>query len=348
MMTSNLEREIYQQPEVIRGLLNGQRHMAQQIAAAIRAFDPACVCIAARGTSDNAARYAQYLFATHANLLVALATPSVHTLYETAPNLKRALVIGISQSGQSEDIRRVLTDAREQGALTVSITNDPNSPLAKLAQFHLNIGAGPELAVAATKTYTGELAAVALLVSALIESAAFDEALATLPDAVSETLRLSEPIAGWVERYRYMEQFAVLGRGYNYCTAFEISLKVKELNALPGEGYSEADFRHGPIAVIQPGFPVVVVAPAGKTFNTQLDLLQKLYEKQAECLVITNEVEACRPYARKLLSIPASLPEWLTPIAAVVPGQLFAMHLASARGLSLDQPIGLTKVTNTY
>jgi glucosamine--fructose-6-phosphate aminotransferase (isomerizing) len=346
-MTSHLEREIHQQPDVIRALLAGQRAQARQIAAAIRAFDPAFVCIAARGTSDNAARYAQYLFATHARLLVALATPSVHTLYESAPNLSRALVIGISQSGQSGDIRRVLSDARAQGALTVSITNDAASPLASLAQFHLDIGAGPEKAVAATKTYTGQLTAVALLVSALIEQPDFDAALAALPEAAAETLALSELIPLWVERYRYMEQFAVLGRGYNYCTAFEISLKVKELNALPGEGYSEADFRHGPIAVIQPGFPVIVVAPAGKTFSTQLDLLQKLHAKQAECLVITNETEACRPYARKLLSIPA-LPEWLTPVAAVIPGQLFAMNLAAARGLSLDQPVGLTKVTNTY
>ncbi|MFZ4814170.1 MAG: SIS domain-containing protein, partial [Phototrophicaceae bacterium] len=307
---------------------------------------PTFVCIAARGTSDNAARYAQYLFGTHLRWMTALAAPSVHTLYGAQPDLSRALVIGISQSGQSQDVRQVVSDARAQGALTLSITNNPASPLAQLAQFHIPLEAGAENAVAATKTYTTELAAVAMLTAALVDDDEFSAAVQKLPQAVQHTLEMSDGLPNWVERYRYMERYAVIGRGYNYCTAYEISLKIKELCSLTGEEYSEADFRHGPIAVIQPGYPIVLVAPQGATFGVMSDLLHKLYDKRAECLVISND-ESVKEYARHTMPIPSSLPESLSPIAAVIPGQLLAMYLADARGNSLDAPIGLTKVTNT-
>jgi glucosamine--fructose-6-phosphate aminotransferase (isomerizing) len=346
MNAMHLEREIAEQPQVTQRLLEAQWAETQRIAAAIRAFAPAFVCIAARGTSDNAARYAQYLFGTHVRLMVGLATPSVNTLYGSAPNLARALVIGISQSGQSADIRQVLADAHSQGALTLAITNDPSSPLAAGADHHLYLEAGTELSVAATKTYTAQLTAVAMLVAALAEDAAFEKALRRVPALLSETLERSHGIAGWIERYRYIERFAAIGRGYNYCTAFEIALKIKELNGLTGEGYSEADFRHGPIAILSPGFPVIVIAPQGRTLPTQLDLLEKLHEKRAECVVISNDAQA-RIHARQYVALPAVI-EPLSPILAVVPGQVMAMRLALTRDLPVDQPVGLTKVTNTY
>ena len=343
---SHLHDEIYEQPAVVERLLREQQGKAKEIGAAIRAFKPAFVWIAARGTSDNAARYAQYLWGVHARMAVGLATPSVHTLYGSTPDLSRALVIGISQSGQSEDVRRVLSDAKEQGALTVSITNDDTSPLAQVAAYHLPLGTGKELSVAATKTYTAELAAVAMIGAALIDQPEFWQALERLPGWMRATLDSAADTPVWAERYRYMERYAVLGRGYNYCTAFEISLKIKELCYIPGEEYSEADFRHGPIAVVQPGFPVILVAPTGDTFAKQYDLLQQLHKKGAECLVVTNSTE-CAGLARRVLPIPADVPEWLSPILAVIPGQVFAMSLAGARGLPIDQPIGLTKVTVT-
>lgn len=341
---SYLSSEIQEQLEVIERLLTSQEAAARQIAQAIRDFNPTFVWIAARGTSDNAARYAQYVFGTHARLAVGLATPSVHTLYGVQPDLSKALVIGISQSGQSEDVRQVITDARQQGALTVSITNDDASPLAQQAAYHLPLGAGKEKSVAATKTYTSELAALAMILTHLIQDESCQRELHKLPLYIEETLR--HPDWQWVERYRYIDQYAVLGRGYNYCTAYEISLKIKELCYIPGEEYSEADFRHGPIAVIQPGFPVILVAPDGKTFDKQLEILQQLHGKGAECLVISNN-PACQPYARYLMPIPAAIPEWLSPVVSVIPGQQFAMHLALAKGHNVDQPRGLTKVTNT-
>lgn len=342
---THIAREIAEQPAILSNLLSEGLSTAQQIAAAIRQFDPQFVLIAARGTSDNAGRYAQYLMGIHAGLPVALAAPSIHTLYDASPRLSRALVIGISQSGQSEDVRRVIADARLQGALTVSITNDADSPIATAAEFHLSLRAGEEVSVAATKSYTAQLAAIALLTTALVNKPELTEALATVPRLVAETLDLSTPIAGWIDRYRYMTNFASLGRSYNYCTAFEISLKIKELCYVPGVEYSEADFRHGPIALVQPGFPILMVAPAGRTLDTMTELLITLTDRKAECLVISNDPNALG-LAQKSMTLP-DMPEWITPICAVVPGQLFAMHLALAKGHTVDKPIGLSKVTVT-
>lgn len=340
----HIEQEIAEQPDVIRRLLSNSATV-REIAAAIRQFDPTFVVIAARGTSDNAGRYAQYLLGIHAGLPVALAAPSIHTIYEAAPRLARALVIGISQSGAAEDVRKVISDARAQGALTVSITNDSNSVLAQAAQYHLPLQAGEEISVAATKTYTAELTAIAQLVTEITDRRESRDDLAALPEYAAQTVALSEPIAQWAERYRYMERFATIGRGYNYCTAFEVSLKIKELCYIPGVEYSEADFRHGPIALMQPGFPVIVVAPQGKVLPILSDLLDKLKERRAELLIISNDEQALA-YAQKPMPI-ATMPEWLTPIPAVIPGQIFATYLAVAQQHTVDKPSGLTKVTIT-
>lgn len=343
---SHLEKEIYEQPQVIARFLAEEATNVEAIANAIREFDPAYVLIAARGTSDNAARYAQYLLGIEANLMVSLATPSVHTLYEANIKMDKALVIGISQSGHSEDIRLIVTDAREQGALTLGITNDPTSPLANEAQHHIDLRAGEEKSVAATKSYTAQLTAIALLTAYLTKN---EEKLATLqklPQMVRDTLESAKDVGQWVERYRYMERIALIGRGLNYSTAFEIALKIKELCYIVGEEYSEADFRHGPIAIISQGFPVMVIAPSGKTLPLMLDLLEKLNERGAECIVFSDNADACN-LATRSVSLPSNIPEWLSPICAVIPGQLFAYHLASTKGHKIDEPRGLSKVTIT-
>ena len=346
-----LEQEILEQPIVLQRLLDEEVQVVRQVAAAIRAFDPVFMHIAARGTSDNAARYAQYLLGIYGRLPVALATPSLHTLYQTPPNLARAVVVGISQSGQGADVRQVLEDANTQGALTVAITNDPSSPVAQVADHHVYLRASAERSVAATKTYTAELMVLAMLAAALEDDGAMWDALGWLPRHAEQTLTefISAPLTApqWVERYRYMEQFAVIGRGLNYCTAFEINLKVKELCYLTGDAYSEADFRHGPIAVIHPGFPVLAIAPQGKTLSVMLDLLEKLHERQAELLVVSN-VEEAFAHAQNVMRLPEDVPEWLSPLLAVMHGQVFAMRLALARGYEVDHPRGLSKVTITH
>lgn len=343
---SHLYNEILSQPDVLATFIDTQRTNIAIIANAIREFDPHFVVIAARGTSDNAARYAQYMLGTHAGLTVSLAAPSIHTLYSKQPAMKDALVIGISQSGRGADVLQVLEDAKAQGGLTVAITNFDDSPIALSANYHINLCAGEEKSVAATKTYTTELAAVALLTQHLIQNTENIQRLNQLPQNAQLTLDLASGMDAWVQRYCYTERIAVVGRGFNYATAFEISLKIKELCYIVGEQYSEADFRHGPIAIISQGFPVIAIAPSGATQPLMVDLIDKLNEKQADCIVFSDDLAICER-GQNSVQLPSDLPEWMTPICAVIPGQLFGYHLARAKNLNIDQPRGLKKVTIT-
>ena len=343
---SYLSDEIHEQPEVLLRLLDRQTETVARIATAIRAHDVRYAVIAARGTSDNAARYAQYLFGALNRLPVALATPSLFSIYCTPPQLRDALVMGISQSGQSPDIVAVLEEGQRQGALTLAVTNDPDSPLAAQADYVIPLHAGEERAVAATKTYTAQLTTLALLSCALGDDPDHLAALRCAPLAVERVLDREELIENAVERYRYMETCVVLGRGYNYATAFEIALKLRELNYLIAESYSSADFMHGPIAVVGSGFPALVVAPSGKMFDTMRDFTLELKSRGAELIIVSDRqdllAEAVTP-----LPLPEGVPEWLSPIVAIVPGQLFALHLTLTKGNDPDQPQGLRKVTLT-
>lgn len=340
-----LEDEIHEQAEVVSRLLNEQTAPVQQIAGAIRAFNPSFVCLAARGTSDNAALYAKYLFGSYLRLPMMLATPSLHTLYHMPPDLSRGVVIGISQSGRAEDVRQVLDDARQQGALTIAITNYPDSPMADTAQYHIAMLAGEEISIAATKTYTAQLTVIAMLTAALDTRYGLAADLAALSAHLQTTLAECVHIQAWSERYRYMTNFSVIGRGYNYCTALEISLKVKELCYLSTTAYSEADFRHGPIAMIQPGFPIMLVAPQGPTLAHMLDLAHALKNREAEVLVISND-DTMLAQGLRSVRLPV-MPEWLSPVAAVIPGQVFTLQQAVQRGYAVDRPRGLSKVTVT-
>ena len=346
MPTSLLRTEIYEQPAAMQSLLDCQTGAVQEMAERLRDhFDG--ILIAARGTSDNAARYAQYLFGAHNRLQVALATPSLFTLYQQPPQLKHLLVIGISQSGQSPDIVAVLAEARRQGRPTIAITNDPVSPLARAAADVILLCAGSERAVAATKTYTNSLAALALFSTALAKDPARLTELQRIPQLAQHTFDGLSSALEHVERYRYMNRCAVVGRGYNYATAFEIALKVKELTGVVAEPYSSADFRHGPVAIVHAGFPVLVVAPSGMAAGDMTELVTGLKKMEAELLVVSNQPELLE-LANLPLPIPAGAPEWLTPLLAVIPGQCFAMTLTGVKGYDLDNPKGLTKVTETF
>jgi len=344
-VNSILDLEINEQPAVILELLKQETDSVKKIAAAIKG-NFKYVVIAARGTSDNAARYAQYLLGAQNQIQVALATPSLFSIYKTPPDLSHALVIGISQSGQSPDIISVLSEARAQNRPTIAITNDVSSPLAKQANYIIPNHAQKERAVAATKTYTSSLAALAMLSCALENDADRWNELAKIPDAIHQTILDLKNVIQHTERYRYMEHCAVLGRGYNYSTAFEVALKVKELTRIVAEPYSSADFRHGPIATVTQGFPVILVAPGGSILPDMADLFDHLKNLQAEMLVISDN-EGLLKQAALPLKIPSTLPEWLTPLVAIIPGQLFALNLALARGMNPDAPAGLRKVTET-
>ncbi len=344
-MESILDSEIREQPEVLARLLADGRHA--EVAAAIRAADPRHILIAARGSSDNAARYAQYLFGIHCGLPVSLAAPSITTQYGKVLHYRDTVVIGISQSGRSPDVGQVLTDAASQGALTIAITNDGESPMATAAKYHLALNAGAERSVAATKTYTAQLTTLALLTAHLVDDSTMHDDLARLPQLIEKALDPAADIAKRAERFRFMNFCVMLGRGYNYATTFEIALKLKELSYVVAEPYSSADFRHGPKAMIETDFPVIAIAPNGAIFTDILALLTELKERGADLTVISEQAEALT-LAAVPIPLPLDMPEWLSPIVAVVPGQLLAMSVAAAKGLALDTPRNLTKVTVTH
>lgn len=338
--------EIHEQGTVIGRFLPTATPTIEKLAAAMHEQGVDHVVIAARGTSDNAARYAQYVLGAFNGLQVALATPSLFSLYDRPITFGNALVLGISQSGQSPDIVSVLAAAQAQGKLTAAITNNPNSPLAEQADHVIALGAGDEKAVAATKTYTTSLAAIALLSATLANDESRLAELQRIPAAITQTLTLNDTIATLAPRYRYMQHCVVIGRGFNYATAFEMALKMKELSYSIVEPYSSADFLHGPFAILNEGFPVFIIAPDGQLTDELETFVAQVGARSAETIVI-SDVAALLAAATIPLKLSASLPEWLSPFTSIVVGQLFAMHLAAVRGFDVDAPRAIRKVTKT-
>ena len=343
---SQVDREIDEQPAVLERLLRDGRDPIARAAEAIREYSPEWVCIAARGSSDNAARYAQYLLGARQRLGVALALPSLVTLYGAPPRVGRALVIGVSQSGQSPDVVSVLADAERQGALTLAVTNDTSSPLGRAARHALPLCAGTEHAVAATKTYTAELYLFAMLSAALGDDRTDTEDVAGLPDLVRDTLALNPKLDERLAPFDFGTHAVVLGRGYNYATAFELSLKLKELAYVLAEPYSTADFLHGPVALVDRGFPVILVVPSGTTPPNLPELFDLFAERGAHSIVLSDQPEL-RDRAELALELPPDVPEWLSPVTSAVAGQRLAVAIARTRGHDPDHPRGLAKVTLT-
>ena len=338
--------EIREQPEVAARLLDQAAPEVEAICQVVKAADPSHVVIAARGTSDHAAIYAQYALGVLAGLNVGLATPSVHSLYGASPDYGRALVVGISQSGASPDVVGVIRAARAQGALTLAITNTPGSDMATAAAHHLDLRAGPERAVAATKTYTATLVVLAMLTAGLAGDGARED-LSRLPEALAATLDQEGEARRIAADQAALDRCVVLGRGYHYATAREWALKLKELAYVLADPYSSADFIHGPLALIEAGFPTFAVAPRGAASNDMEAVIARLGEELRAHLLIVTDDPALRARGRWSLALPDGLPEWLMPIVSIVPGQLHAMHLTMAKGRDPEQPRSIRKVTLT-
>jgi glutamine---fructose-6-phosphate transaminase (isomerizing) len=342
-----LRDEILEQPAAVQRLLDSAPSAFAPISAAVRSHRPRFAVIAARGTSDNAGIYAQYLLAIRNGMIVALAAPSTITLYGARPEMADALVVGISQSGRSPDIVGVVDEARRQGALTVALTNDPNSPLAETADHVVDLRAGPERATAATKTYTTELVAAALLSAALDPPSTKETSdLAGLPDLMGVTLTDEPQARKLAEMHVARQRAVVLGRGYSYPSAREWALKLQEMALVAAMPYSAADFEHGPLALAESGLPVLSVAPSGTDLDAQLALLSRLKaDHGARLLVISDAAEARR--IDEGLALPDGVPPWLAPVVEILPAQLYAYHLTVARGLDPEHPRSISKVTET-
>ncbi|HVH51043.1 MAG TPA: SIS domain-containing protein [Gaiellaceae bacterium] len=341
-----LESELREQPAALARLLAQQSSNAEEAAAAFRREDVRYVLIASRGSSSNAARYAQYLLGRANRVPVMFATPSLYTIYEQPPSLDGAIVVGISQSGASPDVASVLAEARRQGRPTLALTNAPDSPLAKQADAILSLEAGEEHAVAATKTYMNSIGAIALLFTAIGGDGVARGELERMPGLLGQQIELSLSGAPPLEAYATATGATVVARGVNFGTAHEAALKVRELSSLVVEAYSPADLMHGPIAAIGRGWPVVAIAPSGPAQESVTSVLPALGERGARVLVISDSEEALAR-ADTPLPLVSGVPEWLSPLTAVVPAQVTAMRLATLRGLDVDSPAGLRKITLT-
>jgi glucosamine--fructose-6-phosphate aminotransferase (isomerizing) len=343
---STFRDEIGQQPELATRLIEGSGPALEKIAAAFRERGPSGFVIAARGSSDHAADYARYLFGYRHRALVSLAAPSLFTHYATPPNLAGQCVMGISQSGASPDVIAVIEEAARQGSLTIAITNDADSALARAAALVLPLQAGSERSVPASKTYLASLLALALLSAAIEPDAAFDAALREVPARLRDAIAL-EPSLRTVAKEFDGPRAIVLGRGFNLCTAEEVALKLTETSYVLARAWSVADFLHGPIAVVERDFPVLLVGAGGSVAKHVGDVAARLVESGCRVAGLFDGAPPL-PGECPTVRLDSGLPEELTPLTLIVLGQLLAHEVALARGIDPDVPRALRKVTRTW
>ncbi len=345
--------EIRQQPQVLARALAEPPDALSRLRRRFSKRRPPLIVIVARGTSDNAALFGRYLFEITLGIPTSLAAPSVATLYHKRPIPRDALVIGISQSGESTDINAFMELAEGSDSFTIGITNESASNLASLVDEVLPTQAGKETSVAATKTYTAQLLMLYCLARAL--GAEIPESdLKRLPDSVELQLRHESAVKQLANRYRDMSHAVVVGRGLNYANGFEFALKLMETSYVVAAGFSCADFAHGPIAIVEEGFPVFVFTPPGPTFKETAKLLARLERSHVDTICIGAPAELQGLPRSRWIEIIGNPPatsryplDTLTPIPLIVPAQLFAAHLSECKGLDPDKPRMLSKVTQT-
>jgi glutamine---fructose-6-phosphate transaminase (isomerizing) len=344
-LMSLMLQEIAEQPSALEKTIASERAKIQSLGRSVRSRGVDLIVLVARGSSDNAALFGRYLLEITTGIPVSLSAPSVHTLYQGKLKLKHALVIGVSQSGEGEDINFVLENGRQSGAFTIGITNEPASSMTKLVDETLLMHGGKEQSVAATKTFTGQMMLFYMLASALAPDGRGIE-YDRIPEFASRALEQQPAIVELVQRYVFMENCVVVGRGLAYANAYEFALKLMETCYVVAERFSSADFLHGPVAMIERHFPVILFAPPGVMLDGTRDLIERLRELSADTLVITGDLEAAAKCSRSII-MPREIDEFRAPIPYIIPAQLFAALLAEAKGLDPDKPRSLSKVTRT-
>ncbi len=345
-------KEIMEQPEGLRLCRKANREPIKALAAAFRERNIHNILFAARGTSDHAALYATYLIELVLGIPVSLAAPSVFTIYGRSMKLKNTLVIGLSQSGQAADALAVLQAANEAGALTVAITNEPDSPMAKCAQFHLPCSVGKETSLAATKTFTAQMMVLAMLTAELAGDKGLEEILEKVPDLVDELLKNTDDITALANRYHFANGAFILARGLNYAIAREAALKVQETCYVRAMPYATSDFYHGPMAMTERTIPIFVFAPTGPSLENTEEMITLLRERDNDVLVLSDSA-AIRDKGSVSIAIPevdaedGVLKDAVTPFLNAVAIQVFACSLSVEKGLNPDVSRHLKKVTIT-
>lgn len=339
-------KEIREQPEALARTLRHEKKNVSAIARHIAAMKPRFIMLVARGTSDNAAMYAKYLFEGMNGLPSLLAAPSIITVYKSKLDLAGSVVLGISQSGEGTDINEVLSYARSCGAFTVGMTNTDGSAMTRAAEANIILRAGKEKALAATKTYTAELLALMMLSAALRGGADPFAALESIPEKLEKTLAVEPRVREIASRFRFMERCVIIGRGYNYGTVREAALKLMETGYVVAQPFSTADFMHGPIAMTGAGFPVFVCAPAGRLAAPVRALTADLTARDVETIVMSSDRSTLK-HAAVPVPMPLSPPEYISPILYIVPFQYLACFVSLTKGINPDNPRYLKKVTRT-
>ncbi|MFR9725901.1 SIS domain-containing protein [Streptomyces sp. MS19] len=337
--------EIAEQPAVLRRLLTEGAGPIRETAARIAAREPRFVLLTARGTSDNAALYAKYLLEILLGKPCGLTSMSTTTAYGAKPDLAGCLVVTVSQSGGSPDLVASTLAAREAGAITLAVTNNAASPLAEAAEYHIDVLAGPERALPATKTYTAELLALYLFVEGLRGG---DGAAAArdLPALAEEIIGRAPEVRQLAGRYRFAERMVLTSRGYGYPTAKEAALKLMETSYIPALSYSGADLLHGPLAMVDNVSPVIAIVTDGRGGEALQPVLDRLRDRGADLVVIGPKAQVDAASAGFALPT-AGVPEELQPILEIIPLQLLAHEVTLARGQDPDAPRALAKVTET-
>ena len=337
-------QEIAEQPTALARTIQEERGKIARLGQFLKQREIDLIVLVARGSSDNAALFGRYLLEITTGIPVSLSAPSVHTLYGAKLQLPRALVIGVSQSGEGEDINRVLENARAGGAYTVGITNEPASSMTRLVDETLLMHGGRERSVAATKTFTGQMMLFYMLANELADGQPIS--YEAIPDFAARAREQQPAILELVQRYVFMENCVVVGRGLAYANAYELALKLMETCYVVADRFSSADFLHGPVAMVERHFPVILFAPPGVMLPGVKDLIRRLSELHADTLTITGDLDAAAMCSRAIV-MPREIDEFLAPIPYIIPGQLFAALLAEAKGLDADSPRSLSKVTRT-
>lgn len=339
-------KEILEQPEALKRCIEKNAPVIKEIAEVLNSRKVGQVVIAARGTSDHAAVYGKYVIELIKGIPVALAASSIFTIYRGGMDFKNCMVIGISQSGKAEDVLEVIRSANSSGAVTVGITNFPDSPIATESGYFLSCEAGLEKSVAATKTFTTQLFLLASLAAEWEENKELKAELGLLPEKLPQVFEISDAIESRVERYRFMNECFVLARGINYAISLEAALKIQETTYVRAKAFATSDFQHGPIAMIDRDIPVMIFAPDGPSFKDVSSMAKKLVAEGIETIIISDrrdmlDLGSCS------FSIPKTSNDILSPYYNVTVAQMFACRLAIAKGLDPDSPRGLNKVTIT-
>lgn len=343
----NLEKEIREQPQMLAKVIDNNLPTIKEVVAKAKEQGVSSIYFAARGTSDHACIYAQYLFGIFAGIPCALGTPSVFTKYGAHVNLKGMLVVGVSQSGRAEDVLAVLESAKEDGCITVAVTNNPDSPVAKCADYHLFCGCGLEASIAATKTFTTQKMILGTMAAVWAENDALLEEFRGVSAKAQELIDTKfDEIMAFAEKYQNIDGAIILGRGVSYCIALEGALKMLETNKIKMKGYPISDFHHGPIAQVKEGDLVFVLSPKGKTNDDADAIIEKLLGVKADVVVVTDDASVA-PAGTSALVLPHTGSEFTFTYMAVLAFQLIACNMTTVRGIDPDVAGVINKITIT-